>query len=398
MTLERSMAHEATERLKQRLEFDTIALLLQGGGALGAYEAGVYQALAEANVLPNWVAGISIGAVNAALIVGNPPERRVAQLREFWKAVSKLPFDLFGVPYSHSIDLKNLETHRLVNRTRAFFVAMFGVPSFFVPRFPPMEFLPSERPDKLSFYDVAALKATLERLVDFDRINSSDVRLTVCAVNVRTGKLTSFDTTTHKIDARHIVASGSLPPGFPATEIDGEYYWDGGVASNSILHLVLDSPPHRDTLAFQIDVWSASGELPRDMSDADAREKDIRFSSRSRAAIDHFRTMQRARNALRKALEAMPDNLRKSAGIERLETDADETSYNVVHLIYQAKSYEGVSKDYEFSRRTMEEHWRSGHEDASRAISHPEIFKRPDPIDGFRAFDFSGHHFSAGKN
>lgn len=223
-------------------------------------------------------------------------------------------------------------------------------------------------------------------------------RLTVCAVNVRTGELTSFDTTTHKIDARHIVASGSLPPGFPATEIDGEYYWDGGVASNSILHVVLDSPPQRDTLAFQIDVWSASGELPRDMIDADAREKDIRFSSRSRAAINHFRTMQRARHALRKALEAMPDNIRKSAEIKRLETEADETSCNVVHLIYQAKTYEGVSKDYEFSRQTMEEHWRSGHEDASRAISYPEIFERPDAVDGFRAFDFFGRHISEGKN
>jgi len=392
------MARAATDRPKQRLEFDTIALLLQGGGALGAYEAGVYQALAEAKVLPNWVAGISIGAVNAALIAGNPPERRVVRLREFWEAVSKLPFGLFGVPDSPSLDLKNLETHRLVNQTRAFFVAMFGVPSFFVPRFPPMEFLPSEQPDKLSFYDVAPLKATLERLVDFDRINNSDVRLTVRAVNVRTGKLTSFDTATHKIDVRHIVASGSLPPGFSATEIDGEYYWDGGVASNSILHVVLDSPSHGDTLVFQTDVWSASGELPRDMTDVDAREKDIRFSSRSRAAIDHFRTLQSVRHALRKALEAMPDNLRKSAKIERLDTEADETSYNIVHLIYKAKSYEGVSKDYEFSRQTMEEHWRSGHEDASRAISHPEIFERPDMNDGFRVFDFSGRHFSEGES
>jgi len=397
------MARAATEKPKQRWEpgappFDTIALLLQGGGALGAYEGGVYQALAEANVLPNWVAGISIGAVNAALIAGNPPERRVARLREFWETVSKLPFGLFGVPFSPSIKIKNLETHRLVNQTRAFFVAMFGVPSFFVPRFPPVEFLPSEQPDKLSFYDVAPLKATLERLVDFDRINSGDVRLTVCAVNVRTGKITSFDTTTHKIDARHILASGSLPPGFPATEIDGEYYWDGGVASNSILHVVLDSPQHCDTLAFQIDVWSALGELPRDMMNADAREKDIRFSSRSSAAINHFRTMQRARRALRKALEAMPENLRKSAEIKRLETEADEASCNVVHLIYQAKSYEGVSKDYEFSRQTMEEHWRSGHEDASRAISHPEIFERPDTIDGFREFNCFGRHFSEGKN
>ena len=134
------------------------------------------------------------------------------------------------------------------------------------------------------------------------------------------------------------------------------------------------------------------------MINADVREKDIRFSSRSSAAIDHFKTPQRARHALRKALEAMPDNLRKSAEIERLETEADETSYNVVHLVYQAKSYEGVSKDYEFSRRTMEEHWRSGYEDASRAISHPEIFERPDTIDGFRAFDFFGRHFSEGKN
>ena len=178
------MARAVTDKPKQRWEpgappFDTIALLLQGGGALGAYEGGVYQALAEANVLPNWVVGVSIGAVNAALIAGNPPERRVARLREFWETVSKLPFGLFGVPFSPSIKIKNLETHRLVNQTRAFFVAMFGVPSFFVPRVPPVEFLPSEQPDKLSFYDVAPLKATLERLVDFDRINSSDVRLTV---------------------------------------------------------------------------------------------------------------------------------------------------------------------------------------------------------------------------
>jgi NTE family protein len=377
--------------------FDTIALLLQGGGALGAYQGGVYQALAEANVVPNWIGGISIGAVNAALIAGNPPETRVARLREFWEAVSHSPLGPFGVPYNPSIKVNDAGTHRLLNRTRAFFIAMYGAPSFFAPRFPPSEFWPSEQPNQLSFYDTAPLKATLERLVDFDRINNGDVRLSVGAVNVRSGNLAVFDTTTHKIDVRHIVASGSLPPGFPATEIDGEYYWDGGIVSNTPLQYLFDSGPHRDTLVFQVDLWSASGELPRDMTQVDVREKDIRYSSHTRVATDRFKTAQRVRHTIRQALEVLPDSLRKSPEIELLANEAEEAVYNVVHLIYHAESYEGMAKDYEFSRRTMEEHWRSGHERASRAISHPEIFQRPDTIDGFRTFDFSESQSSEGK-
>jgi NTE family protein len=391
------MERAATERPKRRQEpesppFDTIALLLQGEGALGAYQGGVYQALAEANVLPTWVAGISIGAINSALIAGNPPETRVARLREFWEAVSNPPLGAFGVPYDPSIALNDAGTHRLVNQTRAFFIAMFGAPSFFTPRFPPTEFWPSQRPDKVSFYDTEPLKATLERLVDFDRINNGDIRLSVGAVNVCTGNLTPFDTTTQKIDARHIIASGSLPPGFPATEIDGEYYWDGGVVSNTLLQYVIDTRPRRDTLAFQVDLWSASGELPRDLIQVDTREKDIRYSSRTRAATDHFRSAQRLRHVLRQALERLPDNLRKSPEIELLADEADESVYNVVDFIYHAKSYEGAAKDYEFSRRTMEEHWRSGHEHASCALAHPEVFQRPDTIDGFRTFDFSSEN------
>jgi NTE family protein len=401
MTLERSMASAAAEKSKQQRQpgsppFDTIALLLQGGGALGAYEGGVYQALAEANVLPSWVAGISIGAINAALIAGNPPETRVARLREFWEAITNSPLGRFGVPYSPSIEFKDVGTHRFVNQTRAFFTIMLGAPSFFLPRFPPSEFWPPQTPDKLSFYDTAPLKATLERLVDFDRINDGDTRLSVGAVNVRTGNLTAFDTTTHKIDVRHIIASGSLPPGFPATEIDGEYYWDGGVVSNSILQYMLDSLPRRDTLAFQVDVWSASGEPPRDLVQIDTREKDIRYSSRTRAATDQFKYAQKLRHALRLALERLP-NLGKSPEFEVIASESNEAVYNVVHLIYHAKSYEGVVKDYEFSRRTMEEHWRSGHEDTARALAHPEIFQRPDTIDGFRAFDFSTTRHSSEK-
>ena len=369
--------------------FDTIALLLQGGGALGAYQAGVYQALAEADVLPNWVAGISIGAINSALIVGNPPEARVERLREFWETVSRAPLGLFGLPYLPSLDIKDGRTHWLINQIRALGVAAFGAPAFFTPRVPPSQLLPSQPPNALSFYDTAPVRATLERLVDFDRINSGETRLSVGAVNVKSGNFVYFDTTMQKIDVRHIIASGSLPPGFPATEIDGEFFWDGGVVSNTPLQWVFNSQPRRDTLAFQVDLWSASGELPHDLSHADMREKEIRFSSRTRAMTDHFKRQQQLRHAVRRALERIPPNLRKDPEMEELAKEASAAVYNVVELIYRAKAYEGVSMDYEFSRRTMEEHWMTGHEEASHALSHPEIFERPVDAEGFRTFDFA---------
>ena len=264
-------------------------LLLQGGGALGSYQAGVYQALAEANIYPDWVAGISIGAVNSALIAGNPPEKRVERLREFWEAVSTSPL---GLPYFPSLNIPDDSSHSLLNQTRALGILLFGAPNFFTPRVPPPTPWDAKPADAVSFYDVAPLKATLERLVDFDRINAGDMRLSVGAVNVRTGNFVYFDTTTHRIGPAHIIASGSLPPGFPATEIDGEYYWDGGMVSNTPLQWVLDSRPRRDLLAFQIDLWSAQGELPHNLADADLRAKEIRFSSRTRAGTDLYKYAQ----------------------------------------------------------------------------------------------------------
>src|SRR5262249_55682856 len=201
--------------------FEQTVLLLQGGGALGSYQAGVYQALAEADLHPDWVAGISIGAVNSALIAGNPPKKRVERMREFWEAVSTSPL---GLPYFRSIAIPDETTHSLLNQTRALGILMFGAPHFFAPRFPPPMPWDVNTADAVSFYDVSPLKATLERLVDFDRINAGGTRLSVGAVNVRTGNFVNFDTTTHRIAPAHIIASGSLPPGFPATEIDGEYY------------------------------------------------------------------------------------------------------------------------------------------------------------------------------
>jgi NTE family protein len=373
-------------RVTEHPPFDRIALLLQGGGALGSYQAGAYQALAEANLEPEWVAGISIGAVNSALIAGNPPETRVEKLREFWEAVSTPPL---GVPYLKSIEITDEFTGRFVNQTRALGILLFGAPHFFQPRIPSPLFWPSQDADSVSHYNVAPLKATLERLVDFDRINAGNMRFSVGAVNVRTGNFTYFDSTTHRITPAHVIASGSLPPGFPATEIDGEYFWDGGLVSNTPLQWVLDSRPRQDTLAFQIDLWSSDGEMPRDLTETDVRQKEIQFSSRTRAATDQYKRAQKLRLAVAALIKELPDELRGHASVKMLEAEADDKICNIVHLIYHAKTYEGIAKDYEFSRRTMEEHWQTGYDDAVRALSHPEVLQRPDKMDGVRTFDFS---------
>ena len=366
--------------------FEQTVLLLQGGGALGSYQAGVYQALAEANIYPDWIAGISIGAVNSALIAGNPPEKRVERLREFWEAVSTSPL---GLPYFSSLAISDDLAHSLLNQTRALGIMLFGAPHFFTPRVPPPTPWEVNRADAVSYYDVSPLKATLERLVDFDRINAGGTRLSVGAVNVRTGNFVYFDTTTHRIAPAHIIASGSLPPGFPATEIDGEYYWDGGLVSNTPLQWVLDSRPRRDTLAFQIDLWSAKGELPRNLLDADVRAKEIRFSSRTRAGIDLYKYVQKRRIAMATLLERLPDELRNLPEVALLVAEANKKVCNIVHLIYRAKKYEGCAKDHEFSRRTMEEHWLAGYRDAVQSLSHQVIFEPPDRLEGVRTFDFT---------
>ena len=232
--------YQPSSQKDTRTQFEQIVLLLQGGGALGSYQAGAYQALAEADLQPNWVAGISIGAVNAAIIAGNPPDKRVDRLREFWETVCTSPL---GVPYFKSIEFRNALVHQLVNQARATNILLYGTPHFFTPRVPPAALWPAGSPDKASYYDTAPLKATLERLVDFDRINAGSMRFSIGAVNVGTGNFAYFDTTTDRIRPEHVLASGSLPPGFPATELDGEYYWDGGLVSNTPLQWVLEGRP-----------------------------------------------------------------------------------------------------------------------------------------------------------
>ncbi len=356
-------------------------LVLQGGGALGAYQAGVFEILDQAALVPHWVAGISIGAINAALIAGNPPAVRQARLREFWELVSS------ALP-NHPAAISARGTAReALNEVFAAQVMLFGVPGFFKPRFPPAPLQPSGTPEAISYYDTSALRGTLERLVDFDRINAGGVRLSVGAVNVRTGNFAYFDSARHKIDARHVMASGALPPGFAPVEIDGEQYWDGGLVSNTPLQYVLDQPGRQRRLVFQVDLFSARGELPRTLGDVAEREKDIRFSSRTRLNTTNELDRYAIAQAAQRLLARLPAALRDDPDARALAGMRCGCAVDVVHLIYRSKHYETQSKDYEFSRMSMREHWEAGRTDMARTLSHSRWLARGRDTAELRVFD-----------
>ena len=373
---------------KRRLPFECIALVLQGGGALGAYQAGVYEALAEANINPDWVAGVSIGAINTAIIAGNEPAERVARLRTFWQEITANPL-LDWTTAADALAPKGDLPRALFNQLSASYALIAGASGFFTLRQPAPWLHPNGALEATSFYETRLLKGTLERLVDFDRINAGETRFSVGAVNVRTGNFVYFDNTTHTIRPEHVMASGSLPPGFPAVEIEGEYYWEGGLISNTPLQWVVEYGPRQDTLTFQVDLWSARGELPGNLADVVTRQKEIQYSSRTRAKTDEFKRYQRARNTLASLLSKLPADLLASDEAKLLSSIADHKVYSLVQLIYRSKHYEGHSKDYEFSRLSMEEHWRAGYHDAVRSLRHPEALQRPRNLEGVSTFDLA---------
>jgi NTE family protein len=362
-------------------------LVLQGGGALGSYQAGAYQALCHHDFEPEWIAGISIGAVNAAIIAGNARDKRVDRLKEFWEMVSS--------PVSWNPVTPGDRARSVFNETSAALIATFGVPGFFTPRIPPAPFWPQGSPQAQSYYDTAPLKKTLERLVDFDRINDSKTRLSVGAVGVTSGNFRYFDNFQFrklgkKIGPEHIMASGALPPGFPAIEIEGEHYWDGGIASNTPLDYVLDEEVNRDLLIFQVDLFSARGLLPESLLEAAEREKDIRFSSRTRMNTDKNRQIHNARMAVRDLIGKLPDNLKNDPSVELLRKASKENTVTVVHLIYRSKNYESSSKDYDFSRVGMVEHWRAGERDVHLSMRHKEWLERPQSGETMVTYDLTG--------
>jgi NTE family protein len=366
---------------KSAQSYETVALVLQGGGALGAYQCGVYEALHGAGIQPSWFAGTSIGAINAAILAGNAPERRIERLHEFWNTICE-PAGAFAWSTTALRDaLAWLPPNSVLNAwtgaLSAFGALAQGQRGFFSARsLPPFAEAPGSAA-ATSFYDTAPLKSTLERLVDFDRINAGDVRLTVGATHVRSGNFRYFDSAKERIRPEHVMASGALPPAFPAIDIDGEHYWDGGVVSNTPLEYLLESVPRSDTLVFQVDLWSARGIVPRNLLDVMERQKDIQYSSRTRLGTDAVAARQRLRNALGMLLDEVPQKHLRPELVADLQPWLCDRVFNIIHLIYRAKPYEEQFKDYAFGAGAMREHWTGGFDDMTRSLDHPEFFVPP---------------------
>ena len=357
-------------------------LVLQGGGALGAYQAGAYEALMEAGHVPSWVAGTSIGAINGAIIAGNQPDRRVAQLRAFWDRVSSR---LLAWPFASDDNAR-----RIFNETSAALSASGGVPGFFEPRIPPAVVMPQGTTEAISVYDTEPLRATLLELVDFDLLNSGSVRLSIGAVQVLTGNMQYFDSASQTIGPEHVMASGALPPGFPPIEIDGKPYWDGGLVSNTPLEYVLErSGPREDMCIFQMDLFSARGSMPETLFDVAQREKEIRYSSRTRLNTDYFSELQTIRRAIRHLRTAVPQELRDNPDWRFLDSVSCNAAITIVLLIHRRAAYWTQSSDYEFSRYTIDEHWEAGRADVKRTLRDPTWKNRTRPEEGVMVLDLT---------
>ncbi len=337
-----------------------IALIFQGGGALGAYQAGVYQALHEADIEPDWVTGVSIGGINAAIIAGNQRDERIPRLREFWGRITSRKI------WSHTPD--GDVYRRIRNSVSSFLTLTQGQPGFFRPHVMNPWLSPAGAGTATSFYDSAPLRDTLIELVDFSLINRQVSRFSVGAVNVLTGNFIYFDNHDTEIEPEHVMASGALPPALPMVKIGTDYYWDGGIVSNTPLQHLLEQDDGLNALVFQVDLFSARGTLPRDMADVLARHKDIMYSSRTRYNTDVFRKLQKWKMRTHDALARIPEELLTDDEIQWRKELSDLPEMTILHLIYQQKAYEGHAKDYEFSGTSMREHWESGYEDTVRTL------------------------------
>lgn len=336
-------------------------LVLQGGGALGAYQVGVYQALHEAGVEPDWVIGTSIGAINAAIIAGSRAGERMDRLREFWRRMEHGHAFDWALPTQISAMFRNWST------------VVGGLPAFFTPNLGAFASAQSTLgAEGAGYYSVDPLRKTLADLIDFDQVNGGPVRLTVGASRVTTSEMHYFDSRDTPLDLRHIMASGALPPGLPPIEIDGRLWWDGGLVSNTPLTHVLDNQTE-PLLAFQVDLFAAATECPKTIMDVMAREKEIRFSSRTRQISDQVMKLRQEREAIRKVIAKLPLELQGDADVRALAARAAEQPVNLVHLIYRANAWEGGSRDFEFSARTMREHWAAGRVAVDETMANAEL-------------------------
>jgi len=349
-----------------------VVLVLQGGGALGAYQTGVYQALHEAGVEPDWIIGTSIGAINASIIAGNKPQDRLAKLDEFWKTMERPSAWPFMPAWTGISD------------TWSYWSTLVGgIPGFFEPNLP--AFFGAHIPlgvDRAGFYSTASLRETLTELVDFSIINRRSPRLTVGAANVRTSMMHYFDSRESEVTTEHIMASGALPPAFPAVRIDGEFYWDGGILSNTPTEVIFDDNPRRNSLIFAVHLWNPTGPNPQSIWEVLDRQKDIQYSSRIASHITRQQQTHRLRHVVSQLVRHLPDDVRKSEAVRELAGYGCVTQMHVVRLLAPRLENENHTKDIDFSPSGISMRREAGYEATTRALKQAPWQGEFDPIEG----------------
>ncbi len=347
-----------------------VVLVLQGGGALGAYQAGVYQALDEAGIEPDWVIGTSIGAINAGIIAGNKPENRLPRLQEFWTrmrhgALTQMASAIPGWgPFAANA-----------------MTATSGVKGFFEPNpWAMMTGWLSMAPEATGFYSTAPLDKTLNELIDTDLLQSCSTRLTVGAANVQSGEMRYFDSRDGALSVRHIMASGALPPAFPAVRIDGELYWDGGILSNTPVEAVFDDNPRRSGLVFAVHIWSPSGPEPDSIQRVLSRQKDLTYASRASAHILRQKQIHKLRHVIAELAGKLTDEQR--AEVPGLAGYGCLTRMHVVRLLAPPLAGEDHSKDIDFSAEGISARWAAGYADTVRVLAQEPWTHEFDPMEG----------------
>ena len=355
-----------------RERFGQVVLVLQGGGALGAYQGGVFQALAEAGVAPDWVIGTSIGAINAALIAGNAPGQRLQRMTEFWSGIRQAGL----AEWASALPFVGPALGKAA-------IVAGGLPGFFEPN--PASFganLPVE-PEAAGYYSCAPLRRTLERLVDVQVLNTGGMRLTVGAANVHTGEMRYFDSRHDRLTLDHIMASGALPPAFPAVRIGGELYWDGGVLSNTPVEAVFDDTPRRSGLVFSVHVWNPQGAEPDTLAKVLGREKDLRYASRTAAHVERQRQLHKLRHVIAELSRHLPERARAQPDVCGLTDYGCVTRMHVVQLMAPPLYGEDHSKDIDFTAAGIRERWQFGYSDTVRVLEQAPWTGEFDPLEGF---------------
>ncbi|WP_347252178.1 patatin-like phospholipase family protein [Legionella sp.] len=361
------LINKPAQATKEKQTYDRIACVFQGGGALGAYQVGAFRAIHERGYHPNFLAGVSIGSINCAIIAGNPQHKQLEKLNEFWDTITpkiwcdELPDHLTFDPI-----------HHLHNRMGALYSLFFGLDGFFKPRPIPPTLFSHNTPDQLSYYETSELRSTLERLIDFDRINAKEVTLCLGAVNIVSGEMEFFNNQKIKITPEHVMASGALPPGLPGIKIGDDYYWDGGIYANTPLVTVLDALPEQDTLCFVVDCFSLKGRLPETMDELEERQKDIRYASHSRRLTNVYTSRQNLQAAVQILGEHLTPEAKANPEIQELLKLGHEKRFSVVHIIYRGTPFSHSFKDYNFVRSAIDYRLETGYKNALDVLNNPE--------------------------